>query len=212
MTTNSKLLVNKDETPSEFLYRIRRERDYTQKQIAKFMGVSQVTVMRWESGQSAISSKSAKGLGEFFNIDPSNFYSSEDPVAGSLPLSDMLENFRICDEKRGCNMPSQNLKQMLPLTKDTFGVLVQTDSMESDFPNRTIPKGAVAVIRPVDDLAKCANHVVYGTFDDKTFVIKELCMDGNRYILKPWNRQYPTVTELSCFKVRGFVIGYFMPV
>ena len=81
MTTNSKLLVNKDETPSEFLHRIRRERDYTQNQIAKFMGVSQVTVMRWESGQSAISSKSAKGLGEFFNIDPSNFYSSEDPTA-----------------------------------------------------------------------------------------------------------------------------------
>ena len=178
------------------------------------MGVSQVTVLRWESGQSAISAKNAKGLGEFFNIDPSNFYSGETPVtsSGTLPLSDILENFRICDEKRGCNMLSQNLKQMLPLTKDTFGVLVQTDSMESDFCNRTIPKGAVAVIRPVDDIKKCVNHVIYGTFDDKTFVIKELCMDGNKYILKPWNRQYPTVTELSCFKVRGFVIGYFMPV
>lgn len=204
------------EKKDTFLLKIRNEQDVSQNQLAKYMGVSQVTILRWETGKSSISPENAVKLGEFFKVPAENFCTEADPAKKTSPLEDMFQKLKIIDEKTGYLMTSKRLTILLPIEKDSFGVMVKTDAMETEYDaQRSIPKGAIAVVNPtpsMQDWNNMKSRVVYGSFDGKNFMLKELCKDGDQYFLRAWNRSYPAITDMTNFQIRGFVVGYFIPI
>lgn len=195
--------------PSLALKKLRAESDISQAELAKYCNVSQVTIMRWEKGASAISEDGAARLAQFFNVPQYTFCSNTNRLEDET-FKMVLEHMRIYDESSGGLMADTSVLNKIPLSRETFGVSVDTDAMTCA--TRAIPRGSIALVTPIKTMKDYVRRVVYGTFDGKYYIIKELCHDGANYFLRPWNEQYPVDRDLTDFKIKGVVVGYFKPV
>ena len=205
--------LNQHETPNDYLRRLRLKKDLTQRQLGKFLNVNQATIMRWEKGFTPINGDVAQKLADFFQVPLVGFYKGENPIKKTSSLDELIFNFKTFDESTGSLMTESSLKDfVLPVAaRDFYCVKVASDAMTSSNPDRSIPKGAIAFIAPVKSLEHWENHIVYGTFDDQHYFIRELCSDRGEYFLKPWNTLYKPDYDLSNFKVSGCVLGVFIP-
>lgn len=66
------------------LKELRKEKKYTQAQIAELMDVNVKTISRWENGESQIKSAQAKMLADFFGVDTAYLLGCSDCSARSL--------------------------------------------------------------------------------------------------------------------------------
>ena len=195
--------------PALALKKLRSENSVSQAVLANFCKVSQVTIMRWEKGTSSISEEGAAKLAEFFNVPQYTFYSNVNRLEDET-FKMLLEHMKVYDESSGGLMADTTVLNKIPISRDTFGVSVDTDAMTSA--TKSIPRGSIALVTPIKTMRDYVRRVVYGTFDGKYYIIKELCHDGANYFLRPWNEQYPVDKDLNDFKVKGVVVGYFKPV
>ena len=93
---------------------------------------------------------------------------------------------------------------------ECFALRVNGDSMTSQTGGRSIPDGAIVIVKPCELPPEDLNHkVVIAVNDDGETVMKELVLDGSAAYLKPWNTTiYSVIPVTKTTRIIGYVIRY----
>lgn len=81
----------KELSPGQYLRQLRYQRDVTQKEIADYVGTSQVSVARWEREQIGISQKKALKLANFFGVSVDGFLKEKSPLRNGQSFKDFFQ-------------------------------------------------------------------------------------------------------------------------
>lgn len=91
------------------LKRLRKNKNLTQKDLAKIMGVTPITISMWETGRTRPTSKHFNELCKVFDVKPETIFRNRDQYR------EYLKEWR--DRKRPKKFRVQNMKSKEDLTK-----------------------------------------------------------------------------------------------
>lgn len=184
--------------------RLRLDRGYSQAQLGKGVGVSDVTISKWESGlnqpRSRFITLIAKSLrvseGELLhgpqpqqaqvNIEPGPDLRGKVPLISWIQAGSWLE---MADAEPEATIYYAHTANVGPRA---FALRVVGDSMTSYTGGKSIPEGAVVIVDP--DLTAENGKVVVARLDDTNeATLKQYVLDGTRKQLKPFNPQHKVI-------------------
>lgn len=178
-------------TMGEFIKQLREERQLTQEELGKLLGVNRDAVSKWEKGRvENIKRTTIKKMAELFKVSPAELMCFEDlnpaskesafkkknirvPVLGSIPAGIPIEAIEeIIDYEEMAYQPGE-----------FFALVVNGDSMEP-----RIRKGDVVILRKQEDVDSGDVAAVMVNGFDAT--LKQVKKKGDLLILQSSNPKY----------------------
>lgn len=223
------------ESFGERVFRLRKEKDLTQTELAVKSGVSQTTISDIERGRNAGSSEIV-ALAAALGVDaavlkdgrPSKVAllrpaargnTSPGPdITGRVPLiswiaasafAQIIDNFQPGEA-------DEWVPTTVPIHKHTYALRVDGPSMTNPTGQEpTFPHGCKIVIEPdlIDDPQNMVGlFVIVRRADEDTATFKQLIRDGSRYLLHPLNPQFDNIAlqegDVFCGVVREKPVRY----
>lgn len=185
---------------------LRTSRRLTQRELAKIIGVSQVSVARWESGTNDISSANAKLLADYFNVPVSQFLTPSTEGTNFKSIVDLQQiyesdTFKASEKKFGEVFSNWANDDLIFLKQHGL-------SMQSNV-GRSIPDGSyVAISKSVSNITSLVGKVIYIKYDNGEYMLRELIKEGGMFYLRPWNAQFPIVQISDTTLIIGVVTSY----
>lgn len=207
--------------------RIRMRRlqlDMTQAQLAKVIGVSRVSVTKWETGVTQPDGENLHVLARVLSCSPEwLLYGKGDitlpddtklkpitttpynvPVISSVQAgtwTDSCTPVRISDVLRWCSTT-------LNVSDDAFGLDVRGESMTNPHGLPTIPEGSTVIVEPhygtIDDLSgKIVVAMIEGSSEA---TVKKLVIDGPNKYLMPLNPNFKPIEINASCRIIGRVV------
>lgn len=189
----------------------RKARKLTQKQLAKAVGVSHVTISQWESGVTSPKGmyigQLAKALGitldEFTYGSSSNVEAGPD-LRGKVPLISWIQAGNWLEMETSQAEASEYYAHTANVGPRAFALRVRGDSMTSYTGGKSIPEGSIVIVDP--DVPAENGKVVIARLDDTSeATLKQLVIDGGQKMLKPFNHSYPVTPVNGNCTVIGVV-------
>ncbi|WNO60418.1 LexA family protein [Rheinheimera sp. MMS21-TC3] len=195
-----KLLYNdfmKKETINSRIKRLRADLGYTQDQLGKAIGISGVSVSKWESSDSEPKSKHLPALAKSLKVSldyllhgsTSNVEAGPD-LRGTVPLISWIQAGKWLETEV---VDVQEEAMQYPTTAKVgprgFALRVIGDSMTSYTGGKSIPEGAVVIVDP--DMAAVSGKVVVARLSSGESTLKQFIEDAGQKYLKPFNPAYP---------------------
>lgn len=196
----------------------------TQAQLAKSLGLSRVTITKWESGATKPDGENLHrlahtldrpsewilyGTGVAHNDDDTRVKarpvtSTSVPVISSVQAGDWTESYssaRTTDVLRWCDTT-------VKVSDDAFALDVRGESMTNPNGRPTIPEGSTVIVEPhygsIDDLyGKIVVAVVDGSSEA---TIKKLVSDGPNLYLMPLNPNFRPIPINGNMRIIGRVV------
>ncbi len=205
--------------------RLRRlQLDLTQVQLAKAIGVSRVSVTKWESGITKPDGENLHRLAQVLSCTPEwLLYGTGDlrqvddtkikplvavpnaiPVISSVQAGAWTETYsaaRISDVLRWCNTT-------VKVSENAFGLDVRGESMTNPNGSPSIPEGSTVIVEPnygsIDDLyGKIVVAIIDGSSEA---TIKKLVIDGPNKYLMPLNPNFKPIEINGNCRILGRVV------
>lgn len=205
--------------------RLRRlQLDLTQVQLAKAIGVSRVSVTKWESGITKPDGENLHRLAQILSCTPEwLLYGTGDlrqvddtkikplvavpnaiPVISSVQAGAWTETYsaaRIADVLRWCNTT-------VKVSENAFGLDVRGESMTNPNGSPSIPEGSTVIVEPnygsIDDLyGKIVVAIIDGSSEA---TIKKLVVDGPNKYLMPLNPNFKPIEINGNCRILGRVV------
>ncbi|MCG9708244.1 hypothetical protein CWC25_12355 [Pseudoalteromonas sp. S4389] len=190
------------ENLNQRIKRLRKLNGYTQKELAKYVGVSHGSISQWESEITSPKGAQIQPLAKALKVDitellqGTGFASNVEPgpdITGSVPLISWVQA-GAWKEMEDINFVSESVPRYRTTAKvgpNAFAVRVVGDSMTSST-GRSIPAGSIVVADP--DIEAISGKVVIARLDDSSeATVKELVIDAGRKYLRPFNNSFPTI-------------------
>lgn len=191
------------ENLNQRIKRLRKLNGYTQKELAKYVGVSHGSISQWESEITSPKGAQIQPLAKALKVDitellqGTGFASNVEPgpdITGSVPLISWVQA-GAWKEMEDINFVSESAPRYKTTAKvgpNAFAVRVVGDSMTSTSGGRSIPAGSVVIADP--DIEPQSGKVVIARLDDSSeATVKELVTDAGRNYLRPFNQTFPTI-------------------
>lgn len=197
---------------SENLRKLMLDKKLTETDLAKICNVKQPSVHAWLTSGS-ISKTNLTKLCKHFGI------ALDDMMYGGAGNSSYLPTKRIpliswVQAGKWRENGNMNYDEYIPtdisIPDECFALRVNGDSMTSQTGGRSIPDGAIVIVKPCELPPEDLNHkVVIAVNDDGETVMKELVLDGSAAYLKPWNTTiYSVIPVTKTTRIIGYVIRY----
>lgn len=184
------------ETINSRIKRLRLELGYTQDQLGKAIGISGVSVSKWESGDSEPKSKHLPAIAKALRVAVDYLLhggSTVEPgpdIRGSVPLISWIQAGNWLEMQTGSFESTVHYLHTAKVGPRAFALRVIGDSMTSYTGGKSIPEGSVVIVDP--DLTAEHGKVVVARLDDNAeATLKQLVIDGGQKYLKPFNHNYP---------------------
>lgn len=206
--------------------RIRQRRtqlDYTQQQLAKLLGVSRVSVTKWENGTVRPAGENLHQLAKTLTCSPEwLLYGTGDhvkddtrlkpisppmisvPVISSVQAGGWTDSYaaaRLSDVIRWCSTT-------VKVSEDAFALDVRGESMTNPNGYPSIPEGSTVIVEPnygsFDDLnGKIVVAVIDGSSDA---TVKKMVVDGPYRYLMPLNPIFKPIQCDNTCRILGKVV------
>lgn len=203
----------KKENLSDRIKRLRERLGMSQSDLSKSVGVSSVSVSKWEGGRDP-NSKWIKPLARALRCSeeellhgkglPSNLQTI--PVV-RIPIVNWKEAANWLDEEKREEILSKEKLITHDVTEDfgpdAFGLVVYGDSMSSAT-SRTVPEGAIAIVSP-GAKPEHGNIIIAVTPNNDTAIMRMLVVEAGSRYLKALNPAYPLLPLHDDSKIIGVV-------
>lgn len=186
----------KKEKLSQRIRQLRIKLGYSQEQLAKAVGVSDVTISKWEGGRDpnskhipmlakALRCSEIELLHGIANVEPGPDISGHVPLISWVAAGAWSE----MEVREYANYPMQ--PTTAKVGPRAFALRVTGDSMTS-MVGISIPDGSTVIVDP--DIAPEHGKIVVARMDDSaSATMKKLVIDGGQKYLKPLNPAYPVM-------------------
>ena len=200
------------------LKRLRANAGFSQRALAKMLGLSPAAVQRWESDEVLPQSgrirdiSSALGVTQTELLGLESELSSVQQPGGRVPLISWVQAGQ-WSEAMDIYEPGV-ADEWIPvrgsLGPNAFALTVSGDSMVSPFGTKSYPPGTVIVVDPAGS-PEPGRRVVAKWVDggDHHVTFKELQQDAGYLYLKPLNPQYPTIPMTPDCTIVGVVVAVY---
>ncbi|MGR3982500.1 LexA family protein [Pseudoalteromonas sp. 1181_04] len=203
------------ENLNQRIKRLRKLNGYTQKELAKYVGVSHGSISQWESEITSPKGAQIQPLAKALKVDvmellqgtgfASNIEAGPE-ITGTVPLISWVQA-GAWKEIEEVNFVSESVSRYRTTAKvgpNAFAVRVVGDSMTSTSGGRSIPAGSVVIADP--DIEPQSGRVVIARLDDSNeATVKELVIDAGRSYLRPFNQTFPTIAINGNCSIIGVV-------
>lgn len=191
------------ENLNQRIKRLRKLHGYTQKELAKYVGVSHGSISQWESEITSPKGAQIQPLAKALKVDvvellqgtgvTSNIEVGPE-IKGTVPLISWVQAgaWKEMEEISFIADAAERYRTTAKVGPNAFAARVVGDSMTSST-GRTIPAGSVVVADP--DIEAASGKVVIARLDDSSeATVKELVIDAGRKYLRPFNSSFPTIS------------------
>ncbi|RAK01630.1 LexA family protein [Aliidiomarina maris] len=183
----------------------------TQKQLAKAVGVSHVTISQWESGITSPKGMYIGKLSDALNVTVHELTYGSSPntepgpdLRGKVPLISWIRAGSWLEMEDGEPEATTYYAHTANVGPRAFALRVKGDSMTSLNGGKSIPEGSVVIVDP--DIQAENGKVVVARLDDTSeATLKQLVIDGGQKLLKPFNHTYPVTPVNGNCTVIGVV-------
>lgn len=186
----------KKEKLSQRIRRLRIKLGYSQEQLAKAVGVSDVTISKWEGGRDpnskhipllakALRCSEIELLHGAVNVEPGPDISGFVPLISWVTAGAWLE-MEVREYAEHSLQPTT-----AKVGPRAFALRVTGDSMTA-MAGKSIPDGSTVIVDP--DIVPEHGKIVIARLDDSALAtMKQLIIDGGQKFLKPLNPAYPLI-------------------
>lgn len=190
------------ENLNQRIKRLRKLNGYTQKELAKYVGVSHGSISQWESEITSPKGAQIQPLAKALKVDVvellqgtgfSSNVESGPLITGTVPLISWVQAgaWKEMEEVNFVAESAERYRTTAKVGPNAFAVRVVGDSMTSNA-GRSIPAGAIVIADP--DIEAVSGKVVIARLDDSSeATVKELVIDAGRKYLRPFNSSFPTI-------------------
>lgn len=190
------------ENLNQRIKRLRKLNGYTQKELAKYVGVTHGSISQWESEITSPKGAQIQPLAKALKVDVvellqgTGFSSNVEAgpeITGTVPLVSWVQAgaWKEMEEVDFISESTTRYRTTAKVGPNAFAVRVVGDSMTSNA-GRSIPAGAIVVADP--DIEAVSGKVVIARLDDSSeATVKELVIDAGRKYLRPFNNSFPTI-------------------
>lgn len=190
------------ENLNQRIKRLRKLNGYTQKELAKYVGVTHGSISQWESEITSPKGAQIQPLAKALKVDVvellqgtgfSSNVESGPLITGTVPLISWVQAgaWKEMEEVNFVADSAERYRTTAKVGPNAFAVRVVGDSMTSNA-GRSIPAGAIVIADP--DIEAVSGKVVIARLDDSSeATVKELVIDAGRKYLRPFNNSFPTI-------------------
>jgi len=199
------------------LVELRRKKGLTQEALAELLGVTRVTVARWETGRLIPGTSSILKLSEIFGVPPSYFFESEKSRKGELEYLGELDGFvelPVMGEVGAGDLivpVPEGETYLVPLAgrvkpqKDWFILKVKGKSMEP-----YIHDGSILVVEPAPFGYAESGQIVILCEEGIDWIhgctVKKIKDAGDKWLIIPFNEAYEAYSKPKDeVKIKGIV-------
>ncbi|HGW4115646.1 TPA: LexA family protein [Serratia marcescens] len=207
--------------------RIRMRRlqlNMTQLQLAKAVGVSRVSVTKWETGTTQPDGENLHVLAQVLSVKPEWLLYAQGepdnnddtrlkpiianpinvPVISSVQAGSWTDSYssaRISDVLRWCSTT-------VNVSDDAFGLDVRGESMTNPHGSPTIPEGSTVIVEPhYGSVEELSGRIVVAMIDGSSeATIKKLVIDGPNKYLMPLNPNFKPIEIDGNCRIIGRVV------
>ena len=126
------------------LKELRKRKKMTQQELANIIGVTKLTILRWEKGDRQIKSDKAQQLGEYFNVSVGYLLGYED---NNSFVSSVVNEVDLLDPDDNTNNLNSDLKNKINLAKNLISE--EQSDREEDY-RKTIVKDSYNLLKGLD--------------------------------------------------------------
>lgn len=188
------------DTLNDRIRKRRKELKLTQQDVAKFVGVSRVSVSQWETGETAPKGENLLSIANFLHCSPQWLMSGdEEPEEPSFTYvkqdshHGISTSFPLINWEQAANWPQPasnvaSLKRypcLVPCSKHTFVLKVQSISMQPKF-----EEGSFIFVDPEVEPSSGKYVVVRQPGRDEV-IFRQLLVEGSQKFLQPTNPDWP---------------------
>ena len=185
------------ETINSRIKRLRLQLGYTQDQLGKAIGISGVSVSKWESEDSEPKSKHLPAIAKALKVSLDQLLHGGErtlepgpDLRGQVPLISWIQAGNWLEMDISQIEHSTYYAHTANVGPRAFALRVIGDSMTSTTGGKSIPDGSVVIVDP--DITPVHGKVVVARLDDSNeATLKQLVIDGGQKYLKPFNNAYP---------------------
>ena len=126
------------------LKELRKRKKMTQQELANIIGVTKLTILRWEKGDRQIKSDKAQQLAEYFNVSVGYLLGYED---NNSFVSSVVNEIDLLDSDDNTNNLNSDLKNKINLVKNLISE--EQSDREEDY-RKTIVKDSYNLLKGLD--------------------------------------------------------------
>ena len=126
------------------LKELRKRKKMTQQELANIIGVTKLTILRWEKGDRQIKSDKAQQLAEYFNVSVGYLLGYED---NNSFVSSVVNEVDLLDSDDNTNNLNSDLKNKINLVKNLISE--EQSDREEDY-RKTIVKDSYNLLKGLD--------------------------------------------------------------
>lgn len=126
------------------LKELRKRKKMTQQELANIIGVTKLTILRWEKGDRQIKSDKAQQLAEYFNVSVGYLLGYED---NNSSVSSVVNEVDLLDSDDNTNNLNSDLKNKINLVKNLISE--EQSDREEDY-RKTIVKDSYNLLKGLD--------------------------------------------------------------
>ena len=126
------------------LKELRKRKKMTQQELANIIGVTKLTILRWEKGDRQIKSDKAQQLAEYFNVSVGYLLGYED---NNSFVSSVVNEVDLLDPDDNTNNLNSDLKNKIKLVKNLISE--EQSDREEDY-RKTIVKDSYNLLKGLD--------------------------------------------------------------
>lgn len=126
------------------LKELRKRKKMTQQELANIIGVTKLTILRWEKGNRQIKSDKAQQLAEYFNVSVGYLLGYED---NNSFVSSVVNEVDLLDPDDNTNNLNSDLKNKINLVKNLISE--EQSDREEDY-RKTIVKDSYNLLKGLD--------------------------------------------------------------
>lgn len=126
------------------LKELRKRKKMTQQELANIIGVTKLTILRWEKGDRQIKSDKAQQLAEYFNVSVGYLLGYED---NNSFVSSVVNEVDLLDPDNNTNNLNSDLKNKINLVKNLISE--EQSDREEDY-RKTIVKDSYNLLKGLD--------------------------------------------------------------
>lgn len=198
------------------LKRMRTRAGFSQRGLARHLGLSPNAVQRWENNEVLPQAGRIREIATALGVTQTELLGLETEVSdvthpgGRVPLISWVHAGQ-WSEAVDLYQPGV-AEEWIPVRKtpgpNAFALTVTGDSMVSPYGAHSYPPGTIIVVDPSVE-ATPGKRVVAKLIDggEHQVTFKELQQDAGRYFLKPLNPQYPTIAMVRHCEIVGTVVA-----
>lgn len=199
----------------------------------KKQGVNKTTqaVSKWLNGEAMAEADAIMSLSRWlsvrrewleYGVSPKNSYSEATPVVESRVDTHITQSetekvplisWRLASSWPCMYQPkdiSHWLYCPIPIGKNGYALKISGDSMMNNGAGKSYPEGCIIFVDP-DLNPVIGDKVIAEIYSSDTATFKILAEDAGNIFLKPINILYPIIHSDRILKIRGKVVGSFIP-